>query len=727
MFDGINPDIDGIPNKYITPNIEITNTSFNLDVTQKKDKYYAIMSFLSPLNITLNTTLPFGWFLNSMSINKQWTNLILLTCRTPILIYHQRGSYAVCLGNLLQISEENNKIGQFINLTQHANIRNAQATWQEIELQLAGKTLRYAQQNGQLTREYDAGTESNNIIYQTSYSNGQYSGIISPQANDFYQSNINVPYSNFNDVSILKCLIQISMLGNCFNNNNYYYTNTNSVIIIWINNGNITFTGKYWTKPYISPDENPQNYTTTQLINKIMLRIRNDPNIMDQINRELGLERNTIRFADFGRDNTPIYYRITQERYSTYLNEPNQNDNHPYKTDIFFATKLFHATLGLEDFLKQEFALFFAGILGHSWDTLLKFFIYRNNGRTSEREFQKFKTDHQGFQLSKHYGTPIASYIYDFKNAENINYMGNYNAVNFSRVLNEKLINIRDKITKRTDYTPPDIPNCLIPIVFDNALLQCKTSCYRSFKKLLKLMKTRKQRSFLFDRLTQFGRRAMTILDPYGIFMHYHNLERGLEPAWRQNLALDEERPNEPAEPQIININLRQEPQQQRQNLEQIQNQNIIIQPPPLNPQGPYGPNPNINDILINYIPQHPHAGIGFNPQYMQDQQLREEAFNEAINQNLNIDDDDKEINDEFKKAQKKRENIFKQKRKQQKHNSTLFNETEEYENNKDNESILNKSWNSIKNTANAIESIYKFGRIGLNLYRGARAIYNNF
>jgi len=52
-------------------------------------------------------------------------------------------------------------------------------------------------------------------------------------------------------------------------------------------------------------------------------------------------------------------------------------------------------------------------------------------------------------------------------------------------------------------------------------MLECKTKCYRNYKQLLNFMKTRKQRDFLFDRLTQFGRRAMTVLDPYGIFMHY--------------------------------------------------------------------------------------------------------------------------------------------------------------------------------------------------------------
>ena len=130
--------------------------------------------------------------------------------------------------------------------------------------------------------------------------------------------------------------------------------------------------------------------------------------------------------------------------------------------------------------------------------------------------------------------------------------MGGYNAINFSRTLNEKIINIRDKISTKTTYKPPNIPNCLIPIVYDNALLQCKTKCYRKYGPLLKLMKTRKQRNYLFDQLTKFGRRAMTILDPYGIFMHYHNDEKGLEPNWNEP-ASDEEDDKEEKE-EIIEI-----------------------------------------------------------------------------------------------------------------------------------------------------------------------------
>ena len=53
-------------------------------------------------------------------------------------------------------------------------------------------------------------------------------------------------------------------------------------------------------------------------------------------------------------------------------------------------------------------------------------------------------------------------------------------------------------------------------------------------------MRTRKQRELLFDNLTSYGRRAMTVLDPYGIFMHFQRDERGLASSdWRDTTPID--------------------------------------------------------------------------------------------------------------------------------------------------------------------------------------------
>ena len=44
-------------------------------------------------------------------------------------------------------------------------------------------------------------------------------------------------------------------------------------------------------------------------------------------------------------------------------------------------------------------------------------------------------------------------------------------------------------------------------------------------------MNTRKARDYLFDNLTQYGRRALIILDPYGIFMNFHTGHKALKPS----------------------------------------------------------------------------------------------------------------------------------------------------------------------------------------------------
>ena len=42
------------------------------------------------------------------------------------------------------------------------------------------------------------------------------------------------------------------------------------------------------------------------------------------------------------------------------------------------------------------------------------------------------------------------------------------------------------------------------------------------------MMKSRKERNLLFDNLNQYGRRCKTVLDLYGIFMHFQENKNGL-------------------------------------------------------------------------------------------------------------------------------------------------------------------------------------------------------
>lgn len=109
--------------------------------------------------------------------------------------------------------------------------------------------------------------------------------------------------------------------------------------------------------------------------------------------------------------------------------------------------------------------------------------------------------------------------------------LGGYNIIKFSKLFGLGIVSFRDKLISKTIYTPLKYPNVLFPIVYKNGILNIYSKIYRSYKHLLKQINTRKARDYLFDNLTQYGRRAMTILDPYGIFMHFYTGHKALKPS----------------------------------------------------------------------------------------------------------------------------------------------------------------------------------------------------
>lgn len=127
--------------------------------------------------------------------------------------------------------------------------------------------------------------------------------------------------------------------------------------------------------------------------------------------------------------------------------------------------------LGLEDTDKNNFALFIAGLFGQSWDTLLRFIKYDYNPGSMEKEMSNIKRSYPNLSFVKHYGTPLASYLYDYKYATESNILAGYNAINFSRVMSDGLLSFRDNIRTDTVYKPSKDPNELFPVVFDNAIL----------------------------------------------------------------------------------------------------------------------------------------------------------------------------------------------------------------------------------------------------------------
>lgn len=172
------------------------------------------------------------------------------------------------------------------------------------------------------------------------------------------------------------------------------------------------------------------------------------------------------------------------------------------------------------------------------WDNFLRYFTY-DTAENLNNELELMVQKNIELVPVEYYGSPLASYMYDFRNESNSNMLGGYNIIKFSKLFGlgivsfrvKGIVSFRDKLISKTIYTPLKYPNVLFPIVYKNGILNIYSKTYRSYKHLLKQMNTRKARDYLFDNLTQYGRRAMTILDPYGIFMHFHTGHKALKPS----------------------------------------------------------------------------------------------------------------------------------------------------------------------------------------------------
>jgi hypothetical protein len=377
-------------------------------------------------------------------------------------------------------------------------------------------------------REWEDNAASN-AIFTNRYAVGQFTGMKSPQANDFYSDNNKNMESDFNNVTLIKCLFQIAMLGSVYATDWKFYTLSNAALFVNLVGNNLKFTGKFWYTPYNKlKDEDPREIITIDnIVNRILLRIQSNEELGKKIKEEISITNNSpevwtlLKKEDFVQT-------IRQENTELFDTDKDLKDRE-LKASLELSQKLFLSTAGLESYLKENFALAFSGILGHTWDILLRFFEPNDNKKLTADEIEDARKKSSNFYFLKHLGTPIASYLFDLKDdtIQNDALQG-YNSLHFGRIINDNLMTLSDRLKNTTNYKPQNVPNCLIPITFAPTLLQCRTKCYRNYKTLLKILKTRKQRDYLFEQLTQYGRRAMTVLDPYGIFMFFHKDLKGI-------------------------------------------------------------------------------------------------------------------------------------------------------------------------------------------------------
>jgi hypothetical protein len=147
------------------------------------------------------------------------------------------------------------------------------------------------------------------------------------------------------------------------------------------------------------------------------------------------------------------------------------------------------------------------------------------------KEKQVFKVTKPEFSFVKHIGSPLASYCLDFKENPELNIMLGYNMADMGKCISGSILSISDKVSYNTTYYTKPKPVGLFPVVFQNINFHVSVKIWRSWRSLLALMSTREQRDKIMDNLSQYGRRIFTVLDPYGIFMHFHNETRGLNPS----------------------------------------------------------------------------------------------------------------------------------------------------------------------------------------------------
>ena len=486
-----------IPAKYLEPPIHISSYNFTADIGPITKQYMTMLSLHNPLNITFDSQVPLATFFNAKTLGDQWSKFLLFFSRVPIFVKFGDKKFIM---NLKQIFD-NQWIGLNSFFNKHDDLCEGIGTFRSFFKN--ARTNVYTLNDRNLYPE-----EKNNIFYDISYSDGRFHGVNSPQVNDWYLNRNDNLESSFNNVSAIKCILEINNLGAAFNETGNYTLGNAAIFINCTPQGDIKFTGKYFKK---SP---PKLNDTQTILEFCYNQFRNNVDIRNAINNEIGLDI-TGNFSEYIHNYEYLY----------------ESDFNPtYWIEDYSVKNLFLCLNGLEEWYRSNFALWLAGIYGHHWDFCLKYFSCRRDVSNLNKEAQTFKVTNKDFVFVQHLGSPLASYFLDFKQQPEVSILLGYNLGNMGTCISKGLISISDKISYNTTYKTRLKPVGLFPVVFQNINFYVVAKVWRSYRHLLTLMKTRQQRDIVMDHLNTYGRRVFTILDPYGIFLHFHNENRGLKP-----------------------------------------------------------------------------------------------------------------------------------------------------------------------------------------------------
>lgn len=502
----------------LEPPLHIDSYKFTADLGPITKQYMTMISLHNPFNICYDNMVAIAYFMNPYGVINIFRAFVYMTSRIPIFIKNDHKYFITCTKYLFenQVTDLNSNFNAIPPGNNFANNEN-----RNIFRNITKFKDNYTDINHPNVRVY-AEAEHENKVFNIAYNDGRYYGTNSAQPNDFFIVEPDQDFiSNFNNNSVIKCIIQIANLAAAYYEGQNYTVNNGMIFINYISDNNIKFTGKYVTAKF-------QDGNSTLAQARLALAQFRDNHIRAaQIAQETGIDLQGITIqTNFNNDLNNNTHCVMTYSYNAEAVNPQRNALMDYA-----AKHLYACTLGLETFFKFNWALYLSGIYGHTFDYIIRWYDFRQGEPILNMELAALKAAHPEWSFVQHFGSPLASYTYDFKMQPEKNILLGYNLSNMSRIIGLKAMSISDKISYNTVYKTHKKPIGLFPCVFQNVDFYMKVKVWRSYRELLKLMKTRKQRDLIFDYLSHYGRRCMTVLDPYGIFLHFHNETKGINPS----------------------------------------------------------------------------------------------------------------------------------------------------------------------------------------------------
>ena len=98
--DGYQKKLKQIPDEYTNPPIHISSYNFRSNLGFNEDKLMTMLSLHSPLNITLDSMIPFATFFNPYLVSDGFSKFLLFFSRIPIFVAYGKQYYVTNLWQL---------------------------------------------------------------------------------------------------------------------------------------------------------------------------------------------------------------------------------------------------------------------------------------------------------------------------------------------------------------------------------------------------------------------------------------------------------------------------------------------------------------------------------------------------------------------------------------------------------------------------------------------------